>query len=128
MRTITSSLVVVAAALTACAPAERLGEACPPQNVVVKHRPGSISISRRHETVYSCPGGRITVRIRPPVGRGGGHTAPGRANAAESWLRADDADGETIAMRVPSEQAAGTYKYRITVDGAGTLDPRVVIR
>lgn len=129
MRTTAISFAAAAiAALAACTSAKQLGEACPPQNVLLKHRPGSIGVSSRQETVYSCAGGRVTVRIRPPIDRGTGHTAPGARNAAATWLRADDTDGETIALRVPAGQAAGTYKYRISIDGVGSLDPRIIIR
>ncbi len=97
--------------------------------VTVNYRAASLRASP--ELAEVCPGGTLTVRLRPPAAAGAARTAPGSANPNANWLSGRAAKGDRIEL-VPDEnevEVGETYKYNITIDGIGTLDPRVrVIR
>lgn len=74
-----------------------------------------------------CRGGTLTVIFRP-IGKDGGkpaHTAPGPQNGKAAWLRGSSPKGDRIVLDIDESVPLGEYKYDVTVDGIGTLDPRV---
>jgi hypothetical protein len=75
-----------------------------------------------------CRGGTLTV-VFHPIGNEKDkavHTAPGPQNGNASWLSGRSTKGDQIVLHIDEKAQVGQiYKYSITVDGIGMLDPRV---
>ena len=75
-----------------------------------------------------CRGGTLTVRFHP-IGKDRdkpAHTAPGPQNGNARWLTGSSPKGDRIVLDIDEKAQVGQiYKYSITVDGIGMLDPRV---
>ena len=95
---------------------------CGDRTVTVYQATGFLAVYPEYIDV--CRGQSITVRTVPGLATGNVRTAPGEKNPDDdSWLRNEGRDG-TVIMVVPGNAGLGVYKYSITVDGVGTLDPR----
>lgn len=97
--------------------------------VTVNYRAANLRASP--ELAEVCPGGTLTVRLRPPAAAGRAHTAPGPENPGANWLAGRTSKGDRIDLVLDENEVevGETYKYSITIEGIGTLDPRVrVIR
>lgn len=79
------------------------------------------------EYIHVCAGRALTVKA-VPQSTGAVQTAPERGNpAADNWLSARGERGGAAVIRIPEDATEGVYKYNITVEGVGTLDPRVSV-
>ena len=79
------------------------------------------------EYIHVCEGQSLTIKAVPRAA-GTVQTSPARGNpAADSWLSGRAERGGTVVIRVPEGATEGVYKYNITVEGVGTLDPRVSV-
>jgi hypothetical protein len=79
------------------------------------------------EYMHVCVGQSITVKAVPQA-VGTVQISPVRGNPAEdSWLSGTSERGGTVVISVPEGATEGVYKYNITVEGVGTLDPRVSV-
>ena len=95
---------------------------CRDRTVTVYQSTGFLAVYPEYIDV--CRGQSITVRTLPRLDTGGVRTAPDDKNPGDdSWLRIEGREG-TVVMKVPENAALGVYKYSITVDGVGMLDPR----
>lgn len=98
---------------------------CRDRLVTVNHAAGYLSA--HPEYIDMCAGQRITINVAPPVDQGAARTAPaGKGNPEDAnWLSSRNGNENRIVIDIPNGTAYGTYKYSITIDGVGTLDPRV---
>jgi hypothetical protein len=82
----------------------------------------------RPEVANVCRGGTLTVKFHP-IGKDRdkpARTAPGRQNGNATWLSGSTTKGDQIILDIDEKaQVDRIYKYSITVDGIGMLDPRV---
>lgn len=97
---------------------------CRDRLVTVNHAAGYLAAHPEHLEV--CAGQTIVIDIRPPVDAGSARTTPAGEREPE-WLRARNGE-RGIEMRVPEDADYRTYKYNITIEGVGTLDPRVTVK
>lgn len=113
----------VAALLAGCA---QMAETPCKNEVTVDYR--EAFLHARPPVVDVCRGGTLTV-ILNPVGSERdkpAHTAPGPQNGTANWLSGRSLKGEDIVLDIDEKAQVGQeYKYSVTVDGIGTLDPRV---
>lgn len=96
---------------------------CGAPPITVVHARGYLALNP--ETVDPCRGDRLTINLAPPVAPGSARTAP--AEGGPQWLRRENKTRGTIYIDVPKDTKPGVYKYSITIDGVGMLDPRVRI-
>jgi hypothetical protein len=97
---------------------------CGDRNVTVFQTRGSLSVYPEYIDV--CRGQSITISAIPRVDGADVRTAPAERGNPEGdgWLgREGRADG-SVLIEIPGDAPLGVYKYSITVDGVGTLDPR----
>ena len=79
------------------------------------------------EYIHVCDGRSLTIKAVPRAA-GGVQISPARGNPeADSWLSGSAEEGGTVVITVPERTTEGVYKYNITVEGVGTLDPRVSV-
>ena len=111
-----------AALLAGCA--QMAGKSCNDE-VTVNYRAANLRASP--ELAEVCPGGTLTVKLVPPIGRGSAATAPGPQNPKATWLSGSVSQGAEIKLHADKDEVVvdETYKYSITIEGIGTLDPRV---
>lgn len=98
--------------------------ACRDRTVTVFQSTGFLAVYPEYIDV--CSGYDILVKPVPPVRTGNVRTAPG-GRGEPGWLGGvpgDKAGAGGAVIRVPPGTSPGVYKYSITVDGVGTLDPR----
>jgi hypothetical protein len=97
---------------------------CRDRQVTVRQAPAFLDVFP--EYIEVCRTQTVTISIRPPVDPRSARTEPASGNADKAdWLRSESQDGETIVIKIPESAARDTtYKYSITIDGVGTLDPR----
>jgi hypothetical protein len=99
---------------------------CQDRQVTVNHAPAFLVAYPEYLVV--CPGQQIVVNIVPAVPSGSAATAPAEKNPGLSgWLQSENREGGRIVLQIPEGTVAGEYKYSITIEGVGTLDPRVRI-
>lgn len=124
-------LSAIACALAGCAqttPATHIAEedpelTCGNRTVTVFQATGFLAVYPEYIDV--CTGYNITINVVPPVADGGFSTAPESGNPGEdSWLDSTAKRGGSAIISVPPGIPTGVYKYSITVEGVGTLDPR----
>jgi hypothetical protein len=95
---------------------------CGARTVTVFHGPAFLAAYP--ETIDVCRGQEITVTVTPKVPAGAARTSPGeRYRESGAWLGGEASSGGNIVIEIPNTVELGTYKYNITVDGVGTLDP-----
>jgi hypothetical protein len=98
---------------------------CGSRTVTVYQARGFLAVYPEYIDV--CRGETITFRAVPRISGGSIRTAPDRTDkrnpGRDDWLRSDGGATEA-AVSVPRDATLGVYKYAITVDGVGTLDPR----
>lgn len=98
---------------------------CADRTVTVFQSTGFLAVYP--EYIHVCAGRSITVKAVPRA-PGTVRTIPERGNpAADDWLSAEGEKGGTAVIRIPESATEGVYKYNITVEGVGTLDPRVSV-
>lgn len=110
------------ALLAGCA--QMAGPGCRDREVTVNHK--AAYLEARPEHVEICPGRTLKVKLVPAPPAGSAHTAPGSQNPGATWLSGRNKEPGLIAL-VVDEKAEGPYKYSITIDGIGTLDPRLTV-
>ncbi len=99
---------------------------CRDRTVRLRHVAGFLAANP--EYIEICREQVLTVQIVPPAGMGRARTAGGMGSsgAAAAWLnQSGNTAGNRILITVPEMAALDEYKYSITVDGVGTLDPRL---
>jgi hypothetical protein len=99
---------------------------CGDRTVTVNHARGFLAA--HPEYIVVCQGQRILINLVPPVERGSARTTPAEEHAIGSpWLSGENReDRRKIVIQIPAGTVEpGEYKYNITIDGVGTLDPRV---
>lgn len=95
---------------------------CGPRTVTVFH--GYAFLAVYPPTIDVCREQQITVKMIPKVRAGAARTSPGeRDKERASWLGREASSRGKIVIEVPTSAELRTYKYNITVDGVGTLDP-----
>jgi hypothetical protein len=95
---------------------------CGDRTVTVYQARGFLAVYPEYIDV--CSGETITIRAVPHVAEGAVRTAPGGKNPGrDAWLQSEG-NAMEATLSVPTDAALGVYKYAITVDGVGTLDPR----
>ncbi len=99
-------------------------------SVTVNHKASILKVTPELRNVRF--GGTVTIKTVPAKGKDKAHTK--QAPGTPRWLTGHCNRKGEIVLPVP-ENALGprqkekTYKYSVTVDGVGTIDPRVrVIR
>lgn len=98
---------------------------CTDRSVTVFQSPGFLAVYP--EYIHVCAGLTFTVKAVPRAS-GTIRTSPGRGNpAADSWLSGAADRGGDVVIIVPEATPEGVYKYNVTVEGVGTLDPRVSV-
>ena len=96
---------------------------CRDRQVTVRQAPGFLAAFPEYIDV--CRGQTVTISIDPPVEAGSARTEPASGNPDEAaWLQKANRDRGSIVIEISETAALGIYKYSITVDGVGTLDPR----
>ncbi len=69
-------------------------------------------------------GCKIILEINPPLGNGKVTTNPDGPNPGlDNWIYKTNAVNDKIVLEVPMGIKEGDYKFSVTVDGVGTLDP-----
>jgi hypothetical protein len=99
---------------------------CQDRNVTVLHARGFLTA--HPEYIVVCPGQRILIKVVPPVDPGQARTMAGGENQEARWLNSTNKqDRHRTIIQIPDAKDVeeGEYKYSITIDGVGTLDPRV---
>lgn len=85
--------------------------------------------------VHVCPGGRITLKFQPERVLNAVSTKPqgskhlkGSNPGSDGWLNAENKNSKNeMFIDVPPEAKLGVYKYSVSVDGVGTLDPHAEV-
>ena len=96
--------------------------------ITVQWGPGRLEVD--NECIRVEPGSSVTVTFNPAPPAGAART---RAGLFNRWInrRNDAGNPATITLgpapRGGEGDAATSYKYEIHVEGAGVLDPRIVI-
>lgn len=99
---------------------------CVDRTVTVNH--AAAFLAAHPELVKICSGYHLTVQVVPAGRAGLARTEPGAQNAQAQWLRGRSDRRGRIVLQIPEGEGPGTtWKYEITVEGVGTLDPRVRI-
>lgn len=101
---------------------------CRDRLVTVNHAAGFLTA--HPEYIEMCAGQRLTINVAPPVDKGAARTAPAKSNPDATWLdsrKGAEEDEDKIVIDIPEGTKYDEYKYSITIDGVGTLDPRVRI-
>lgn len=96
---------------------------CRDRHVTVNHK--AAKLSARPEHIEVCPGFKVLIHIVPAVDANSARTVP--ADETAEWLEGVNRDRGTIVIEVPKGTDWDTYKYAITIDGVGTLDPRITV-
>lgn len=113
-----------------CAQPEDADVACGNKTVTVNHAAAYLKASPEHVRKI-CPGNTLTVTLVPPVDRAGAaRTDPMGKNKEDArWLEGRNSELDRIVLTVPGEKEAieGEFKYSISIDGIGVLDPRVTV-
>lgn len=131
MKITTIAGIVALIAATGCAPGAQRSDItkCRDKVVTVNWRAEgttrkSAYLKARPELVELCRNHTLTIRLRPPVTVGNASTA---GPSGQNWLDGSSGgNGSQIVLTVPNDSSlvGNTYKYSITIDNAGTLDPR----
>lgn len=121
-------ITVLAVAVSACvAPPHLPDPECHDRTVTLNHR--AASLDAHPEYVEICAGNLLTIKIVPPVGVGEAKTKDDPSNpVAAPWITKDNALPNRIVIPVPVGTTSATYKYSITIEGVGTLDPRARVK
>lgn len=99
--------------------------ACADRAVTVFQSPGFLAVYP--EYIHVCAGRSFAVKAVPRAA-GAIRTSPERGNpAADGWLSGTAESGGEVVITIPESTPEGVYKYNVTVDGVGTLDPRVSV-
>jgi hypothetical protein len=98
---------------------------CRDRVVTVNHARGFLAA--HPEYIVVCPGQSILINLVPPVERGSARTTPAEEHVDSApWLNSENGeDRRNVVVQIPTDVEPGEYKYNITIDGVGTLDPRV---
>lgn len=99
---------------------------CGDRTVTVFQSTGFLAVYPEYIDV--CAGQNVEINAVP---RGRSlTTSPAEDNPGmDGWLSAGAEGGGSVVITVPRDATAGVYKYGITVNGVGMLDPRLrVIR
>lgn len=97
---------------------------CIDRNITINHARGYLSLSQ--EYVEMCRGQSLKINIAPRVPNNAARATASKKNAEARWLNGSSGNGRFIEIRVPSDAIVGeTYKFDLTIDEIGTLDPRV---
>jgi len=121
------AVIALSSASVGCAstpqtPIEDPEFSCGPRTVTVFH--GYAFLAAYPPTIDVCRGQQITVKMIPNVRAGTARTSPGeRDKERGAWLGREASSRGKIVIAVPTSVELRTYKYNITVDGVGTLDP-----
>lgn len=123
-KTLNMLVMGMSAVLIGCV--EDAGPGCRDQEVTVNHEAAYLSARPEH-VMDICPGNTLTLKLMPPLEAGAARSAPARENPDDAaWLSGSNRERDRIVLTV-ADGAEGTYKYSITVDGIGMLDPRVTV-
>lgn len=91
--------------------------ACVDRHVTVNYASGVFIVNPNDVEV--CQGKMVFIKLVPPPDNGKAKTT----HPNEGWLNKSNS-GDTITIdTAPAEK--GDYKYSITIEGVGTLDPGV---
>jgi hypothetical protein len=101
--------------------------ACGNRHVTANHN--AKKIVPRPEHVSMCRGDILTIGFKPEVAQGTGHAAPDpEKNPEATWLSGSNEESNDIILIVGEDAKLDyPYKYSITIDGVGTVDPRVTV-
>lgn len=97
---------------------------CKDRVVTINHARGYLAMPQ--EYVEICRDKTLRINIVPPVESNGARASASRKNPDARWLNEGSGNGRFIEIRIPSDAAVGeTYKFDLTIDEIGMLDPRV---
>jgi hypothetical protein len=99
---------------------------CRDRVVTVNHARGFLTA--HPEYIVVCEGQKILINLVPPVEQGSARTTPAEEHVDSApWLNSENGeDRRKVVVQIPAENVESVvYKYNITIDGVGTLDPRV---
>jgi hypothetical protein len=99
---------------------------CQDRHVTVNHARGFLTAHPYYIKV--CRGERILINVVPPVDREKASTMAGEENLEAEWLNSRNAtDRDPAIIQIPDDKGleGREFKYSITIEGVGTLDPRV---
>lgn len=98
---------------------------CRDRRVTVNHAAGFLVA--HPEYIEMCSGQSFTIHVVPPVDEGKARTTPGKGTPDDAnWLNSNnEKERNKIVIDIPKGTPYDEYKYSITIDGVGTLDPRV---
>lgn len=99
---------------------------CDTVHVTVTHAPGYLALYPEH--VYICKQETLVIETAPPVDEGDAQVVAAGKMRAE-WLGGTSDARGIIEIKIPDlpESEYGEYKYSLTIEGIGTLDPRFTV-
>jgi hypothetical protein len=132
MRTMSkAAALAIGATLAACGGTIKVLDGvevrCPDGKVRVLNQKGH-PLETRPEPVHACRGTPVTLTFDNSVPRSQAHTR-NKSGTTAAWLDVDNMDERTMTINVdPQAVPKMEYKYLLTIDGLGTLDPRIVVQ
>ena len=122
------SIMVLTLAISACvAPGSPTTGNCHDRTVHVTHRPASLDAHPEFVTI--CPGYTLIIDIVPSIRIDQAETKDDPSNPVPApWIAKKNATRSQIFIPVLENTVEGTYKYSITIEGVGTLDPRARVK
>jgi hypothetical protein len=128
------TVLVIGAAATGCGTTKVIdGETvrCPNPRATVNNGPGHLEVK---EVINVCRGDTIILKFSRNLTNGAAHTREvPNAPISAPWLNRDAPNGAD-RLEIPVTDAVKTpegdpgYKYTLTLDGHGSLDPRIVVQ
>lgn len=97
---------------------------CSDRVITINHAKGYLSLSQ--EYVEICRDRTLKINVVPRVPNNGARASASKKNPDARWLNGSSGNGRFIEIHVPSDATVGeTYKFDLTIDEIGILDPRV---
>ncbi len=97
---------------------------CSNRVITIVHARGYLAMPQ--EYVEICRGKTLRINVVPPVQNRGARISPSKSNPDARWLDQEAENGRFIEIVISSEaEIDKTYKYDLTIDEVGMLDPRV---
>ncbi len=97
--------------------------------IIISAQKGASILKVRPKLVCARRGSEIRLRIVPARKKDTVTTNPHGVNpGVDAWLEGKNTGSETeIIINVLNDAELGVYKYSVTVDGVGTLDPHAEV-
>ncbi len=97
---------------------------CKDRVITIHHARGYLSLSQ--EYIEMCRNQSLKINVVPRVPNDAARATASKKNPDARWLNGSSGNGRFIEVRVPSDATVGeTYKFDLTIDDIGMLDPRV---